>query len=164
MLRKVIKKTHAILNALCLELHPTKTYVGKIQKGFNFLGYFFQPKMLLPSTESIRRFHERSRVRYAQVSKVRTHDVRDVSNYHVNERAPCDDDITNPLFALLCQIANDPDRVTLLHRYLQKWSRWFKAGLAECDDFISSVTEKLPCLALMWQNADLNTLFFNRIS
>ena len=64
MLRKIIKKTHTILNALQLEMHPRKTYMGKIQKGFNFLGYFYKPSTLLPSRESIRRVHERSAVRY----------------------------------------------------------------------------------------------------
>ena len=40
MLRKIIKNTHAILNSLHLEIHPHKTYMGNLQKGFNFLGYF----------------------------------------------------------------------------------------------------------------------------
>jgi len=38
-LRKVIKKTHDVLNALKFQMHPTKTYIGKINHGFNFLAY-----------------------------------------------------------------------------------------------------------------------------
>lgn len=59
-LRKVVKLTHQIVNAQKLELHPMKTYIGKISNGFNFLGYYFDNNKLLPSQESIRRFYERA--------------------------------------------------------------------------------------------------------
>jgi RNA-directed DNA polymerase len=49
MLRKVIKQTHGILNDLHLEMHPTKTYIGRIEKGFNFLTYFMKKGTILPS-------------------------------------------------------------------------------------------------------------------
>ena len=53
-LRKVIKKTHQIMANLKLRVHPTKTYIGKISHGFNFLGYYIDDKILLPSSETIR--------------------------------------------------------------------------------------------------------------
>jgi hypothetical protein len=37
-LRKVIKLTHKILSALKLKMHPDKTFIGCIKKGFDFLG------------------------------------------------------------------------------------------------------------------------------
>jgi RNA-directed DNA polymerase len=40
-LRKVVKITHKILNALQLKLHPDKTFIGRIEKGFDFLGVHF---------------------------------------------------------------------------------------------------------------------------
>ena len=40
-LRKVIKLTHTILSALKLKMHPDKTYIGCIKKGFDFLGVHF---------------------------------------------------------------------------------------------------------------------------
>ena len=40
-LRKVIKLTHKILNAVQLKMHPDKTYLGCIKKGFDFLGVHF---------------------------------------------------------------------------------------------------------------------------
>lgn len=43
-LRKVIKRTHQIVNSQKLHLHPMKTYIGKIRHGFNFLGYYFDDK------------------------------------------------------------------------------------------------------------------------
>ena len=37
-LRKVIKITHRVLNSLKLRMHPKKTFIGCIKKGFAFLG------------------------------------------------------------------------------------------------------------------------------
>jgi hypothetical protein len=48
-LRKVVKKTHDVLNALKFQLHPSKTYIGKIRHGFNILGYYMDDQKMLPS-------------------------------------------------------------------------------------------------------------------
>jgi len=40
-LRKVIKLTHKVLNKLKLKMHPNKTFLGCIKKGFDFLGVHF---------------------------------------------------------------------------------------------------------------------------
>tara|TARA_R110000868_G_scaffold242490_2_gene498001 strand:- start:58 stop:1116 length:1059 start_codon:yes stop_codon:yes gene_type:complete len=40
-LRKVVKLTHKILSSLKLKIHPDKTYIGRIKKGFDFLGVHF---------------------------------------------------------------------------------------------------------------------------
>jgi RNA-directed DNA polymerase len=48
-LRKIIKITHRVLIALKLRLHPNKTYLGKINKGIDFLGYFIHYGGLYPS-------------------------------------------------------------------------------------------------------------------
>ncbi|WP_133130008.1 reverse transcriptase/maturase family protein [Legionella yabuuchiae] len=45
-LKKVIRRTYQILDELQLTLHPDKTYIGTIEKGFDFLGYHFSPKQL----------------------------------------------------------------------------------------------------------------------
>lgn len=58
-LRKVIKKTHDVMNRLKLQLHPTKTYIGKIRKGFNFLAFYMDLDRILPATKTIRRALER---------------------------------------------------------------------------------------------------------
>jgi len=65
-LRKVVKKTYKIMEDLKLSLHPTKTYIGKITKGFNFLGYYMDGTVLLPSTETIRRMTEKASALYEQ--------------------------------------------------------------------------------------------------
>src|SRR3990167_11260349 len=48
-LRKVVKVTHTVVNGLKLQLHPLKTYIGKIAHGFNFLGYYMDEQIILPS-------------------------------------------------------------------------------------------------------------------
>jgi RNA-directed DNA polymerase len=49
-LRNVIKLTYQVLNKLKLKIHPDKTYIGKIEKGFDFLGYHFKPSKLSVAT------------------------------------------------------------------------------------------------------------------
>ena len=166
MLRKVIKKTHRILKELHLTMHPHKTYMGSIQKGFNFLGYFYQPSTLLPSLESIRRFRERSIVRYAQpkMSRRRIPPSRDVSDYQVNERAPTDDDMTRVLWSISWQLTSQTDRARGLQTYLRRWSCWFKAGLTDNEAFMQSVAQILPSLAAIWVHTDINTVLLNTIN
>ncbi len=39
--RKAIKQFNVILNRLKLKKHPDKTFIGRVEKGFNFPGYHF---------------------------------------------------------------------------------------------------------------------------
>ncbi len=45
-LRKAIKRLNEIFSTLGLEQHPDKTFIGRIEKGFDFLGYHFSRKGL----------------------------------------------------------------------------------------------------------------------
>ena len=40
-LRRAVKRVNEILNELHVEQHPDKTFVGRISRGFDFLGYDF---------------------------------------------------------------------------------------------------------------------------
>lgn len=64
-LRKVIKLTHKILNSLKLKMHPDKTFLGCIKKGFDFLGIHFSDT---PEISKTSQENHRSRIarRYAQ--------------------------------------------------------------------------------------------------
>ncbi|NEZ55233.1 hypothetical protein DXZ20_05985 [Leptolyngbyaceae cyanobacterium CCMR0081] len=42
-LRKAVKAINEELAALRVEKHPDKTFIGRIDKGFDFLGYWFSP-------------------------------------------------------------------------------------------------------------------------
>ena len=45
-----------VLAGLCLEKHPDKTFIGKIERGFDFLGYHFSPAGLTVARQTIARF------------------------------------------------------------------------------------------------------------
>ena len=40
---RAVKMVNQTLGALSLEKHPDKTFIGKIEPGFDFLGYHFSP-------------------------------------------------------------------------------------------------------------------------
>ena len=44
--RKVVRQLNQILNELKVEKHPDKTFIGKVEKGFDFLGYHFSKESL----------------------------------------------------------------------------------------------------------------------
>ena len=61
-LKAAIKRMYAVLATLQLTAHPDKRYIGKTEKGFDFLGYRFKPQKLLePAVQSLTRLVERSR-------------------------------------------------------------------------------------------------------
>ena len=43
-LRKAIKITNQVLDQLKVEKHPDKTFIGKVDREFDFLGYHFTPQ------------------------------------------------------------------------------------------------------------------------
>lgn len=54
------------LAELKLEKHPDKTYIGKIEKGFDFLGYHFSPDGLSIAEKTIETFFDRATRLYEQ--------------------------------------------------------------------------------------------------
>jgi hypothetical protein len=64
-LRKIIKLTHRILNQIKLKMHPDKTYLGCIKKGFDFLGIHFGELSELSKT-SLENHRFKLAQRYAQ--------------------------------------------------------------------------------------------------
>ena len=67
-LRMAIKTLYAVIQPLGLQMHRQEKYfIGRIEKGFDFLGYHFYPyRKLRPSVESLRRLVERARRLYEQ--------------------------------------------------------------------------------------------------
>ena len=145
-LRKVIKKTHTIMKVLKLSLHPTKTYIGKISSGFNFLGYYMDGSKILPSTETIRRMTERAAALYEREvqnkgkgqkkRRYRSPHKRDTSKYYVNEPPPKDLEGVEKLTTIIQKCQNNPKLCVSLRRYLSKWIRWLTLGLGECKAFL----------------------------
>ena len=66
-LRRAVKCVHEVLGRLGLRLHGSKRLIGKLSKGFDFLGYRVVPgRRLRSSAESKRRFAEKFRRLYEQ--------------------------------------------------------------------------------------------------
>ncbi len=58
-LRGAIKLVHETMRELQLSLHPDKTFIGSIARGFDFLGYWFSPQGLGVAPKTVERFVER---------------------------------------------------------------------------------------------------------
>ncbi|MCP4266580.1 MAG: hypothetical protein GY777_13570 [Candidatus Brocadiaceae bacterium] len=65
-LRSAIRIVNATLNALKVEQHPDKTFIGRVERGFDFLGYFIKPGVLRVSRGTFERFTERIARLYEQ--------------------------------------------------------------------------------------------------
>ena len=61
-----MKRLNEIFNALKLEKHPDKTFIGRIEKGFDFLGYHFSRDGLTVAEDTLKRFVERVTRLYEQ--------------------------------------------------------------------------------------------------
>lgn len=55
-LRRAVRITHQILEALKLRTHPDKTFIGRIERGFDFLGYLLCPGALQPAHSTLDNF------------------------------------------------------------------------------------------------------------
>ena len=54
-LRGAVKVVNQMLGTLKLEKHPDKAFIGRIELGFDFLGYHFSPAGLTLAKQTIRR-------------------------------------------------------------------------------------------------------------
>jgi hypothetical protein len=65
-LRRAVKIVNQTLSALGLEKHPEKAFIGRVERGFDFLGYRLSPKRLQVAKATVDRFVERARRLYEQ--------------------------------------------------------------------------------------------------
>ena len=63
MLRRVVKRVNRILSELKLKKADDKTFIGKIERGFDFLGYHFSPDGLSLAEKTVHNFDERLSLR-----------------------------------------------------------------------------------------------------
>ncbi len=59
-LRKAVKVLNGLLNSLRLEKHPEKTFVGKTERGFDFLGYPIRVDGISVASKTLERFVSRA--------------------------------------------------------------------------------------------------------
>ena len=78
-LRKAVKVVNQVLSTLCLAKHPDKTFIGRIAKGFDWLGYHLRPEGLSVATKTVENFvarlhqlyeHEREKPRRGKWGQV----------------------------------------------------------------------------------------------
>ncbi len=65
-LRQAVKVVNQVLGSLKLEKHPDKTFTGRIERGFDFLGYHFRPDRLSVAAKTIEIFVARAIPLYEQ--------------------------------------------------------------------------------------------------
>jgi hypothetical protein len=65
-LRRAAKAVNEVLGGLRLEKHPDKTFIGRIERGFDSLGYHFSRGGLRIAKATIERFVERATRLYEQ--------------------------------------------------------------------------------------------------
>lgn len=65
-LRHAVSVVNQALNRLRLAKHPDKTFIGRIDKGFDFVGYHLRPGHLGVASEMIQRFFARAGQLYEQ--------------------------------------------------------------------------------------------------
>ena len=58
-LRRAVRELNETFAALGLDKNPDKTFIGRVAKGFDFLGYHFGPKGLMVAKQTLQRFAER---------------------------------------------------------------------------------------------------------
>ncbi|NEO74209.1 hypothetical protein [Moorena sp. SIO3H5] len=64
-MRKAIKATNQVMSELRVVKHPDKTFIGRVARGFDFLGYWLSPaglgiarKTVVRMVENMRRLYE----------------------------------------------------------------------------------------------------------
>jgi hypothetical protein len=65
-LRGAVRELNQILASLELEKHPAKTFIGRIEKGFDFLGCHVRPDELSVAEKTLQKFAERIHQLYEQ--------------------------------------------------------------------------------------------------
>ena len=65
-LREAIRLVNQTLAELHVEQHPDKTFIGRISRGFDFLGYAFTPAGLDAAPQAIERCVQRVSQLYEQ--------------------------------------------------------------------------------------------------
>ena len=67
-LRAAVKMVNCVLVSLDLKKHPAKTFIGRIEKGFDWLGYHLRPDGLRLAAQTLRNFAARMTRLYEQKS------------------------------------------------------------------------------------------------
>ncbi len=64
-----VKLVNRVLTGLRLEKQPQKTFIGRVEKGFDFLGYRLSPQDITVAEPTWQRFLERALRLYEQAAR-----------------------------------------------------------------------------------------------
>ena len=130
-LRRAIAGVKGHLSTLGLELHPDKTSMGPIARGFDFLGYQHDPAGLRLSHITLQRHQEKLTRLYEQYHRqLRAYrsgwigrstilrEAKDPAQAYLNPRP---------------SIASHEDITRLLKAYLRRFTAWSQGGLPSCE-------------------------------
>ncbi len=119
-LRRAVKAISRVLERLGLEKHRSKTFVGRVERGFDFLGYRFSPQGLEIAAPTRARFVERATRLYEQErGKARS---RLVATDSERGRA-------GPRTSAEGGGSRGAGCFPGLREYVRRWLRWTRAGL-----------------------------------
>ena len=65
-LKQATRKVNQVLCSLKVSQHPDKTFIGRIEKGFDFLGYHLRPHQIRVAEKTMQRFVQRAVQLYEQ--------------------------------------------------------------------------------------------------
>ena len=65
-LRQAIKAVNEVMAELRVEKHPDKTFIGRISRGFDFLGYWFSPTRFGVARKTVERMLDKVSRLYEQ--------------------------------------------------------------------------------------------------
>ena len=103
--KKAIQIVNQTLNELKVEKHPDKTFIGRIAKGFDFLGYSFEPKGLSIAPKTLVNYLERIAQLYGQ-------------NEYYFKRTAAIVDSPSSICVLPCTLASSPEKVPLFSSFV----------------------------------------------
>lgn len=131
-LRRAIATMRAHLGDLDLELHPDKTTIGPIARGFDFLGYHHDPEGLRLADVTLKRHQEKLTRLYEQYLRVlRAHRARSGIGQSTIPRRQTDPARAylkpRPLITSLEEIDQR------LEAYKRRFAAWASGGLTICE-------------------------------
>ena len=129
--RKAIKAMNQLLKQLKLKQHPDKTFIGRISRGFDFLGYHFSTEPLQLASITVKKHVERYRRLYEQLKRQRPEKTKK-ANYR---------DVANAFFEGSKKKANSNELAFVLEQYVHRWQCWCTAGLGTTGIIVSSCDE-----------------------
>ena len=123
-LRRAVSTVNGILQRLDLTQHPDKTFIGKIERGFDFLGYQFSRDVdgiqsLSLAAKTIANFQEKLHRLYEQARHAKTYKRSEQHAWGSNDKPK--------------------NIITEIETYTRRWIAWARGGIGTiCAHYLES--------------------------